>query len=847
MIKRYVVFLGILCAVSAAGWSDTFQTDGNLTTVTETTESGNFQFVVNEGFTRGKNHDMVFGGSVARSVGAPTALWDDSRREKVLAEVLVLAAQLPPASQRQATDWAQRMFTDLGWTAGKAQTAAKYLDSVKADYWSATTDGANLHNTLARWLRTVSRQSPSGGRVVAHTVNLRALGHALGAVQAGALVSHVAVGACLRAAYHNDRALDRLDLIAGLLRAAPDPAMGRALQAARRSLTADKQLWTALLDELSQRRSEFARMGGAVAFKAAMKALGAKGTLGVLLVVETIMSDWDQHATAQSAVMAATLEKLLSEQVATTDAEAACEVEKMVAMLRFVYFDCMMKVTSVWQGAWVDLLSRGRPYRDAREYFTSARTKYSQRLAGAAAAVCAQPLPSGCGPVHLVLILDSSGSMKKSDPGGLRKEAASLLVDRAPHGTRFSVVDFDSSANVVVSMADDPALAKRAAARVDANGGTNIAAALKTAHGVLASGSGVGAAVLFTDGKSSQRGGADAFERDGIPIHVVGLGPDVDGPYLQRLAASTGGVYIHASTAAALGDAFDRVVSDLACEGTIVSRQGTINPGQNIDIELQVGGLLNALIARVTWPGSRIDVELIDPDGNPASREVASGPTYRIVEAAMPAAGRWTARLIGTDIPSGGEPYMFRAGGPSDLRASLRPADPKDPKKLVLEVDGPAGVSWSDAWSRVRGPDGSTVDGPAPVPSGAGAWSLELDPPEKGTYTVTAGLVGDHGGRTVRREVTRSVFIGTVFIPWMGRVSRVEGSYLTVNRGASHGIRPGMRVELAPNRGPGGTALVTSVLAQSCTVEVQELFGSTYPERGMRARFDRRQWSGDWR
>ncbi|MFH1177370.1 MAG: hypothetical protein V1750_08180 [Acidobacteriota bacterium] len=62
----------------------------------------------------------------------------------------------------------------------------------------------------------------------------------------------------------------------------------------------------------------------------AFKALAAKGSLGLGLVLETIFSDWRQHDHAQVAVMAATVEELLGRAVAAaSDEEARCSRELM--------------------------------------------------------------------------------------------------------------------------------------------------------------------------------------------------------------------------------------------------------------------------------------------------------------------------------------------------------------------------------------------------------------------------------------------------------------------------------------------------------------------------------------
>jgi Mg-chelatase subunit ChlD len=463
--------------------------------------------------------------------------------------------------------------------------------------------------------------------------------------------------------------------------------------------------------------------------------------------------------------------------------------------------------------------------------------------------LAAQNRVVGCESVDLAMLIDSSGSMKDNDPRGLRREAATLLIDRSPPQTIFTVIDFDSSASVKVSRSSDVAATRAAAQSVDANGGTDIESALRAGYQALAMGSGPRAAILFTDGRSDRRGGTDGFVKDGIPVHVVGLGNGVDTEYLQRLAASTNGLYMHAATAGDLAQVFDRAISELACEGTVYSRDGVIRPGERIEHPFVVDATIATLTARVTWPGSRIDLELIDPNGAPAGVEVGSGSTYRIVEVNNPQAGKWTARVVGTQVASSGEPYTFRAGGPSNLRLAASQADPKDPTKLKFTtIDHGVGAKVMRTWSRVERPDRKTVDGPTLSSAGQDTWTLSVPIDKAGIYTVTAGLAGSlRDGAEWVRESTRTVVIGQGMVPWRGVITRVEGQYLTINRGSRHGVREGMSVTLRPGRNTAGSGLVISVSRSSSTVELQELWGSAMAERGMSIELDRTQWMADTR
>jgi hypothetical protein len=858
---RVSVF-GLVAIALFAGYgladAGNFWSDGNLSVFIEDTQSGRQRFVANAGLTEGANREMVFGSAVARMVGTPTALWNDARRETVATEVLMLLAQVPPPSEEADERSTEELLQGLGWGADKVGLASDYLNAYRMDYWSSTLRGADLHNTIAKWLREINPRSVRtvGGRAFP-TTNLEHLGAAMGVLDDALVVSEVAIGACLRAAVEADEALYRLEFLESALSSSKDPAINAAFANARRQLINGQNVWGALIEEISSRRAEFAAMTGAAAFKYAMKAAGAKGTLGLVLVYETIVSDWNQHDNAQIAVMASTLEEFIrSAPGSGTPADATCELRKAAAMARFVYLDRMVEVTGVWQGRWYDLLSQDRPYAEAKQYFEEKSRTYGGELVDLRSrscfslAVSEAPKPAapiGCDAIDLALLIDSSGSMQENDPRSLRKQAASLLVDRVPSGTVFSVIDFDDSASVYLSRSPDASAAKNAVQRVDAKGGTNIENALKTGYQALASGSGARAAILFTDGRSTNRGGTEGYIQDGIPVHVVGLGSGVDTDYLQRLAASTNGLYMHAAGAVDLAEVFDRVVSELACEGTVLSKAAMIKPGEELEYGFFVDATLNRVVARVTWPGSIVGLQLIDPSGRTVGVEIASGPTYRIVAVDVPEPGTWKVRVIGTEVNPSGEPISLRVGGPSNLRLAAMQPDRQDPSLIQVSViDNGVGANVRRSWSRIKTPKGKVTTGPPLTPSGTGTFSLAVPVEDGGIYTVTAGLEGDSPtARQWAREITRTVVIGSGMVPWRGSITRVEGSYLTINRGSRHGVREGMTVILKPGNLPAGTGLVVSTFTSTSTVEVQELSGSALPTQGMTIELDRKQWMAD--
>jgi Ca-activated chloride channel family protein len=146
------------------------------------------------------------------------------------------------------------------------------------------------------------------------------------------------------------------------------------------------------------------------------------------------------------------------------------------------------------------------------------------------------PVPAWRG-VDLVLALDVSRSMRARDlaPDRLaRAQAEVRALAHAAQGDRLGLVLFAGEARVRVPLTRDlaavAALASAATPDDVARGGTDLAAALEAAGGLIARGAEAqGAVLLLTDGEDhGGRGRAAAahlLER-GIAVHVLGLGSE---------------------------------------------------------------------------------------------------------------------------------------------------------------------------------------------------------------------------------------------------------------------------------------------------------------------------------
>ncbi|HET6806420.1 MAG TPA: VWA domain-containing protein [Frateuria sp.] len=169
-------------------------------------------------------------------------------------------------------------------------------------------------------------------------------------------------------------------------------------------------------------------------------------------------------------------------------------------------------------------------------------------------------------PPSLVLVLDSSGSMRASMKRVL--DAARRFVQGLPDDARVRVVDFDSQVRVLSGTSKAQALHNLG--KVGAGGSTVLYDAvlqgLKLLHGEQRP-----TLVAFTDGVDSredhQGKGSDATRAQveravadaGVPLFTIGFGPGHDGRTLEQLAGLSGGTYYPADDTAALQHVFDSI------------------------------------------------------------------------------------------------------------------------------------------------------------------------------------------------------------------------------------------------------------------------------------------------
>ncbi len=175
-------------------------------------------------------------------------------------------------------------------------------------------------------------------------------------------------------------------------------------------------------------------------------------------------------------------------------------------------------------------------------------------------------------PVHIMLVLDGSGSMAGEKNAALKATAKQFVRDLDLPGhpwVRVAVIEFNSTARTLCKLTDDVGRLIACIGRISGNSGT--AQDFGIAHGyreLVAARPAPGqplreVMLVVTDG--SHAAGCMAVEpiattakRDGVELVTVGIGLDADHACLQRLASGPD-AYFRTETAANLMPAFNAV------------------------------------------------------------------------------------------------------------------------------------------------------------------------------------------------------------------------------------------------------------------------------------------------
>ena len=167
--------------------------------------------------------------------------------------------------------------------------------------------------------------------------------------------------------------------------------------------------------------------------------------------------------------------------------------------------------------------------------------------------------------LDIMFVMDTSGSLRKSDPEDYRSRGAIGLVENlSPKSDiKIGIVSFDSESELALPMTSNREDAIDVLRLLPRSGSTDLAAGIRAALAELERNGRPGSSrviMLFTDGKSNKNEAYDAAveaTRRGITIQTLLLGSSGKGAkMLDTIAWATGGSFLQVSDPTMLPDAF---------------------------------------------------------------------------------------------------------------------------------------------------------------------------------------------------------------------------------------------------------------------------------------------------
>jgi len=188
-------------------------------------------------------------------------------------------------------------------------------------------------------------------------------------------------------------------------------------------------------------------------------------------------------------------------------------------------------------------------------------------------------------PVHLAVVMDTSGSMAARGKLSHARAAAASLVDQLGPEDTFSLTTFDDQATVRIPSqpVTDPGRLQRSIRQLRTGGGTNLFDGLEQglAEVLTDPRDGVRRVVLLSDGQANigvtdplaLRREAGGHTSDGVTVSTIGLGLDFNEDLLSAMADAAGGSYHFADQPQLLAPLLADELEQLS---TVVARETTL-------------------------------------------------------------------------------------------------------------------------------------------------------------------------------------------------------------------------------------------------------------------------------
>lgn len=290
-------------------------------------------------------------------------------------------------------------------------------------------------------------------------------------------------------------------------------------------------------------------------------------------------------------------------------------------------------------------------------------------LLGYVVPACGQSLQSDVKEkIDAVLVLDGSGSMRVTDPGRLRDEGAKLFLEFLKPGDRVAIVEFSGEAKTVRPLSPfERGTISAVASDVERVGNsgqfTDILAGLKLARSLLTEAPRADATpviVLLSDGKLDPDPAATSastsklvlteeflpsLRDDGIKVHTLAFGDQVDRGLLAEIATATDGASWFTPTSAKIHESYAQLF--------LVVKNPQVLPLTSKGFKIDAG--VDEATFYINREAAEAAISLLSPDGltitaaaPPPSVRWFEGQKFDVVTILQPRPGDW--RITG--LPS---------------------------------------------------------------------------------------------------------------------------------------------------------------------------------------------------
>lgn len=312
--------------------------------------------------------------------------------------------------------------------------------------------------------------------------------------------------------------------------------------------------------------------------------------------------------------------------------------------------------------------------------------------------------------MDVIFVLDSSGSMKESDPEEIRTEAIKMFLDMAQvQGNKVGLVAYSDS--IVrehnldnITSAEDKNRIKNMASNIPFGQKTDTGYGLLEAAKLLDSGHDKThdpVIILLSDGKNDPQRNAQESLNDlnnaisickskGYPVYTIGLNYDgtVDKGQLSDISNSTKAKNYITNTAADLPG----ILTDIYADNSKLKVQdgGTITANgdfQDIKVNIPNSNVLEANISMLS--DKPVEVKLVDPSGKeigiPSQNAIfTTSKKYSMLKIIKPVEGQWTVKVKGVSGSNIKVSYIFNYE--LQIEANYSPKSPRKGDKINVEA-----------------------------------------------------------------------------------------------------------------------------------------------------------------